>query len=285
MKKLSALVLALLLTLLLALPAFADEIWYPDNDFLSTHYGECEIYPRQRSYYANSRRGYLNLRSSPGGQVLQQVKNGERLTGTARYQDWICVVCDDQAEAALWAPAKELSLIYDYIAFAEDYSGQLSPGTGEAVETFLASREGDNLVVWPYPNAERADWAWDNGGWVYETVSLQGFTYTYTDPEGYLWGACCLPEFGNVWLCLNAPDAGDGYTEIAQLEGGQVTFIPNPKPRIVSVREIPADERYPAREPVPPYVLPGALVGLVTLLSAAALRIFYGRKRKKGGSR
>lgn len=290
--KLTVLLLAALLTLALMPVASADSIWYPENDFIEKHESECDFTVRR--YFINSPKGYIDGLDTPGGRVIYQAENGAEVGVYATYRDWGCIGCpregaelsddwfDNNARGA-WVPLEDLSLIYDRIAFEEDFAGELVPGDQAAVDTFLSARQGDSMVVWPYPNAERAEWAWSNGGWVYENAGSRGFDYTYTDPEGHLWGSCCLPEFKDVWICLDAPDAGDGYTEIAQSDGSK---IPNPKPRVVSVRALPEIELYPAREPQPPRAnyLPALLVLLAVVLSAAALWFFYGKKRNKGGT-
>ena len=280
-KRLAALPLTALLSLSLTIPASADAIWEPENAYYEFHQWWCER--SQRTYLANSPAGFVNIRTSPHGRVVHQVENGVSLTSMYLYKNDIYITAWGVG-AEGWVSLDDMSLIYDYIFFEEEFADQLSPGTPEAAAIFLSSREGDNLVAWPSPNAKNALWAWSNGGWVYDAVSTGGFEYTYTDPEGHLWGACYLREIGDVWLCLDAPDAGDGHTEIAQSDGSK---IPNPKPRVVSVREVPDVTLYPAKEPVPPPfggLLPAILSAAAVLLSAAALWFFYGKKRNKGGA-
>ena len=269
MRKLAALFLTALLAASLAAPALADMIWYPENSFIDAHTRECDFTIRRG--VANSPKGYIDGRKSPDGQVIYQAENGRPVTVYATYQDWGCIGCpeegaepsdswlENEARGA-WVPLADLALVYDHVSLAEDYAAQLVPADRTAVDTILAAREDDTVVLWPYPNAAEAEWAGANGDWVYDSLEIYGFGHTYTDPEGHLWGSCYVHSFGDVWLCLDA--------------------------RVVSVREVPEVTMYPAQEPQPPLsnYLPAALAGGAVVLSAGALWVFYGKKKRRGGT-
>ena len=170
-------------------------------------------------------------------------------------------------------------MVYDDISFIEECGSQFVPCDRELVDALLSARESRYVVYWPYPNAERArDVQWKTD----ESIANMAnhITALYTDPEGYVWGQTRMFDY---WVCLSALDGGDGQVTF-DLPGGATT--PYPKPRVVSVRELPPIEFYPAQEPKPPLAnyLPALLVLLVVLLSGAALWFFYGKKRNKGGT-
>lgn len=272
-----ALLLALLLSLTLTAPVWADVIDEPPNDFFVTHEAACE-YDR-RWYCANSPRGYVNFREAPGGRVTEQAENGARVLSTVLYQDWVLVEYYGDVYWEGWAPRSELSVVYDDISFIEECGSQFVPCDRELVDALLSARESRYVVYWPYPNAERArDVQWKTD----ESIANMAnhITALYTDPEGYVWGQTRMFDY---WVCLSALDGGDGQVTF-DLPGGATT--PYPKPRVVSVRELPPIEFYPAQEPKPPLAnyLPALLVLLVVLLSGAALWFFYGKKRNKGGT-
>lgn len=294
--RLSALFLTALLAASLAAPALADMIWYPENSFIDAHTRECDFTIRRG--VANSPKGYIDGRKSPDGQVIYQAENGRPVTVYATYQDWGCIGCpeegaepsDDWLEndaRGAWVPLADLALVYDRIAFEADFAGELVPGDGEQIERLIEARNSDAIVLWPYPNAEQALSAYAEGGEAYEDFLLYGFKKTFTDEEGFLWGMPLYHPFlgyKEVWVCLSAPDAGDGHTELFQYLDR--TYIPNPNPRVVSVRALPEVTLYPAREPVPPAAdyLPAALAGGAVVLSGGALWVFYRKKKWRGGT-
>ena len=77
MKKLFALVVALVLALTVTLPAAADIIIEPDGVFYNTHRNEC--YYVGRSYIANGKEGHVAVYSAPGALMPEYMTNGERV--------------------------------------------------------------------------------------------------------------------------------------------------------------------------------------------------------------
>ena len=133
-----ALLLALLLSLTLTAPVWADVIDEPPNDFFVTHEAACE-YDR-RWYCANSPRGYVNFREAPGGRVTEQAENGARVLSTVLYQDWVLVEYYGDVYWEGWAPRSELSVVYDDISFIEECGSQFVPCDRELVDALLSAR-------------------------------------------------------------------------------------------------------------------------------------------------
>ena len=70
--------LCLLAVWLLTVPAMADVIWEPDDDFYSSHRDQCDYLGR--SYYVNGPQGGTALwRKEPGGGHVRVLENGTRL--------------------------------------------------------------------------------------------------------------------------------------------------------------------------------------------------------------
>lgn len=286
MRRLTVPLLAVLLALAMALPAFADAIWEPENRFYQRHQEECAHHGEY--YLANSPQGYLNICAAPHGRVIHQEKNGVEILIFMTWEDWGFFEfwnTTGQTEWG-WVPMAELAPLYDYRAFARDYAGQLLPAdqavTRPLLEAYLQSGR-TALVVWPYPNAQEASWCYEEAPRGLRNLEEKDFYQTFTDEEGHLWaftGHQRNSAYDNCWFLLDDLGAGDGL--YAPADGGESAV----GPRIVSVREVPEVTMYPAKEPTPPIenYLPAILSAAAVLLSAAALRFFYGKKRNKGGA-
>ncbi len=280
--KLTALLLTLLLSLSLTLPAFADVLWEPDNRFYQQHALDCEYH--NRSYTANSPQGYVDVRSAPDGVVIAQVENGQRLNVYVLYRDWGYV---NSADTEGWAPLSELSLIYDYLSFEAEHGDEILPVdksvTDPLFDAYLAAGK-TTLVIWPYPNAERYSYSYSGDAGLDLLNGLKEYgVFTYTDEEGHLWGYCSyLYGHRHFWVLLDDPSAGDGVPPASEDKEN-----PEIGERIVSTREIPKAVITPAQKPPLPPTFTLLTVGLVTaavLLSGGALWLFYGKKRRTKGA-
>lgn len=265
MKRLFVFLLALLTLPALAVPAYADVIWEPNNSFYQKHWNECTYV--DRSYYANGPEGFVTLWDAPGGSMVQgQYRNGSSLHVYHQYGDWGCItVFGDEGQVDGWAPMSELELIYDYISFEEEYADKITAYSGE-----FADYAGDAATVnfYEYPGAPRIRQSWDTvGEWhVLENLTggADGHSYIssiFVDEDGRTWGYVSY-MYGhlNSWFCLDEPDGTD-----------------------FPVRDVSAPSLIPAQTPVLPasaYV-PYILVGLVVAATAGLLVFFYGKKRKK----
>jgi len=270
------LALFLLPALVLTVPVFADVIWEPDNQFYREHADACEYH--NRSYLANSPQGYVDLCKAPGSTVTVRVDNGQTLHANFLYEDWAYVTTQD---AEGWAELDQLSLIYDGISFAQEYSDQILPSDASVTAPLLTDyiqSGGTTLVCWPYPNAAVYSYCNSNGADMLEALLEYGFSSVFTDEEGHLWGYCgYLYGFRDFWVLLDDPGAGDGVTPAPEDSPEDAVG-----PRIVDVREIPEVTLYSAAEekPLPDTVkLSGTLVAAVVVLSAAALWGIYRKKK------
>lgn len=286
MKYLYRTALALLLALSLSLPVLADVIVEIENNFYQRHQEECVHHGKY--YLTNSPQGYCNIRTAPNGQVIHQERNGTEVFISVTYGDYGFLEFRDASGrwAWGWVPLEELAPLYDFRAFAREYADQLLPAevsvTGPLLDAYIQSGR-TALVVWPYPNAPQASCCYEEAPRGLQKLQEKGFQRTYTDQEGHLWaftGYYSGGGYENCWVLLDDLSAGDGvYT---RPDGGESAI----GPRIVSVREVPEVTMYPAMEPQPPLAnyLPALLVLLAVVLSAAALRVFYGKKQNKGGT-
>lgn len=267
MKRLSSAVLTLLLLLALTPPAYADIMWEPDgNRFYESHRGECEY--NTRSYYANGPEGFVTAWDAPDGGVVQaQYQNGEALWVGYTWQDWALISrWEDGKETTGWVPLAELSLIYDYLSFQEEYADQIKPYNDE-----FGNYAGDAKVVnfYEYPGAPEVDESFevDGGMDVLGCLTGSGESPSYigsifVDEDGRTWGFInYMYGYRNAWFCLDAPDGED-----------------------FPVREVSAPELTPAQTPVLPAVsyTPYILVAVAVAVTGGILVFFYGKKRKSG---
>lgn len=263
MKKLLSFALALAALLALALPARADILWEPDNDFYQKH--GC-LYVG-RNYYANGPEGFVTLYDAPGGSFVEgQYRNGVSLCVYYQYEDWGCItVFEEDGQVSGWTPLAHLELIYDHISFEEEYAGRIRDYGGEFADY---SGDAETVCFYPYPGApaERisarmelgANNVLDNLTGTSENASY--ISRVFTDENGLTWGYVNY-MYGHLesWFCLDEPD-GESFP----------------------VRQIAQAELIAPQTPVLPAVsyAPYILVGAVVLITGALLSFFYGKRRK-----
>lgn len=264
MKRMLTCLLTLTALLALTAPAFADVLWTPENSFFEKHYDECE--PLVRGYYANGPDGFVTLWDAPGGSIVQgQYENGTALWVYWLYKDWGCIgIWEAGKETDGWVPMDQLSLIYDYLCFEEEYANFITDYTGE-----FADYDGDAKAVnfYEYPGAPEAKQALSTDsfdGLLDNLTGRSGNSYIskiFVDEDGRTWGYVgYVYGIRNAWFCLDDPDGTD-----------------------FPVREVSTADLTPARTPVLPAkgYLPYVLVGAVVVVTAGVLLVLV--KKKKNG--
>lgn len=267
MKRILTCVLALIMLLSLASPAFADVMWEPDgNAFFEKHREDCSY--EDRSYYANGKDGFVTLLDTPGGSVVRaQYKNGEVLWAGYIYKDWALISRWEHGEEFYgWVPMADLTLVYDYICFAEEYAEQIKDYNGE-----FADYDGDArfFYFFPYPGAPESNERFDvSNRFSMDVVgNLTGASGNssyirsiFVDEDGRTWGFInYMYGYRNGWFCLDEPDREN-----------------------FPIREVSTGELTPAQAPHLPTAsyLPFVLVAIVVVVTAALLVFFYGKRRK-----
>ena len=266
MKRLLNCALTLVMLLALTAPAYADVMWEPGDDhFFEAHRDQCEY--NTRSYYANGPEGFVTLWDAPNGSMVKaQYENGENLWVGYTYQGKWALVSrwEDGKDISGWVPLADLSLIYDYLSFEEEYGDRIRPYNGE-----FADYDGNAAEVnfYSYPGAKVIEYTWETAGDWHVLDNLTGtaendsyISKIFVDEDGRTWGFVNY-MYGrlNSWFCLDEPDGAD-----------------------FPVREVSSAELTPAQTPVPPaggYV-PYVLVSAVVAVTGGILAFFYGKRRK-----
>lgn len=252
---------ALALALLLAVPARADVIWEPDNSFYARHAEECEHLGRR--FHANGAEGFVTLWDAPDGFLVQgQYQNGSTLAVDWVWEDWGCVtVYGNGRETTGWVPLSDLSQVYDYLAFGEEYGDRIAPYDGE----FAGYAGGvEEIRFYEYPGAGTVKDTWPTEEILDKLTGRDGEGYiqsVFVDEAGLTWGYVgYLYGSRGLWFCLDDP-GGEDF----------------PLRAVTSVELVPAQApRFPAKACVP-YVLAAAAVVLTVIL----LRHLSRKKREQ----
>ena len=215
-KRISALLLAAALACALTVPALADVIWTPEDDFYTAHASACT--PVNRRYCANSPEGHCGIWSEPGGSLLADAKNGTEWSVSFTYDAsgvlWGLVEYDAAANPSDylswteghksgtgWAPMSELTVIYDGQSFREEHGGEFAPYGGQFDD--LLSSDDRRVIVWSYPGSGEivGDFSHLDHGYA---PSLAVDTQ-WTDADGRVWGRVDYYLGARGWACLSDP--------------------------------------------------------------------------------
>jgi len=264
-RKLPALALALLLTFALALPVRADVMWEPIGDsFYEDHHEQCQYV--DRSYLANGPQGYVTLRRSP--QSAEEVYNvpnssplyvGYRWTAADNTEWCVCEYAIQNGDGwdwkEGWAPLTELSLIYDYLCFAEDHEAEFKDydGSGDALT---------EVCLYSYPGGVFKDTLTEERE--YQPFS-EAFQNLYTDEAGRRWSFLgYYMGRQNAWACLDDPlneELGVAEVQSAAAVRGELDCVVIPPPE-----EVPAAKEFPL------WLLPAGLTAAAAVVTALLIR-------------
>ena len=210
MRILLSAVLCVLLAVLTCVPALADVIWEPHDDFYHKEFVNCDYVGR--SYTANGQGGTVAVMKEPGSsKTVATVNNGSTFYVSFSYTDksgavWGVVEFSVDASGSVspaygggttgWVRMSDLELVYDYISFDEEHRSEFKPYTG-GYDVF---KDINELVFWSYPGS----------GVIVSTETKPQIdeyfelTTTYTDGNGKLWGFVSY-YYGlkNVWVCIS----------------------------------------------------------------------------------
>ena len=285
MKRIAVLLLVLAFGLALALPALADVIFEPEDDFYKKHREECSYV--NRNYYVDGEGGSVTVWRSPENRKeVASAANGEVFNVSFVWDGgaegtWGVVAYDrEDWRKSGWVLMSDLRLKYDSISFREEFGGEIREMKAE-----LKLGDYPKLQSWPYPCAAAPDGCFDwsgDSGWSAPEEPL-AFNNVYEDPSGLRWGYVGY-FYGDrdFWVCLSAPDAEDPWAALGAVRPADPGEASRPAPA-------PVQDPSPAPDPAPTVVpspqtsesgvlLPACLTGGAAVLAGILLVVF--RKKR-----
>lgn len=213
MKQGRSILLALLLGLLLALPALADEIYEPEDSFYQSHARECEHAER---FYVVTGAG-ADVAEAPGQKSVGSCAAGETI-----YAEYIWrseksgstwgLVNFRNAEGYWdegWVLLDGMEIVPDGREFNAQYGGEVY--TSEDAPEIKLWETGPYL--WTYPGAAEPDAVLDtfvDPEHFYDADLILTFRTLYDDPEGRTWGRIDYWRgWQDRWVCLSDPENPD----------------------------------------------------------------------------
>lgn len=266
-RKITTLLLAVVMLLALSVPAFADIMWEPyGNSFYESHQGEMNYV--DRGYLANGQKGYITIKAAPNSLVeVANLTNGTRFNVGMTWQEkdgtqWAVGYYSFKTESGWddytgWVPMSDLALIYDYEEFAADHSGEFAEydGSGdELTEVCLYSYPGG---VYRYNLTESKSYM----------PFAESFEHLYTDENGLRWTYVgYYMGRNNAWACIDDPlneNLGtEGYLTVSQVRGIE-------------------DDVIPAEEAPEALIWPVWLIPVVLIIAVAVATAVLVRKKNK----
>ncbi len=282
LKSLAALVLLSLLLLSAVLPSFADVIIEPEDSFFAQHEDEC-TYQEFRQYIVNTDAGHTYLYVNPeSDRTIKGYPNGEKVAVYWLYTDKDGEVWGLLSHSTGWFRMSELTVVYDSVSFLNEHSHEMKPYV-DGSYTIVAD-ESKPVVMWKYPGQRSESSFYDHD--VTEYVSE-----TYTDPDGEVWGYIqYYMGMRKVWVCLTDP-YGDGGVETDEAVTTDLKAEPT-DPDGIPTSPVGDGDIVLKADPTPQdkipmsegnkrtFIIVGALVGGVVLVTAAVIVVLSGKKSK-----
>ena len=197
---------------LLITVAYADLAIPPDNDFFNRYENEC-VY-LGRSFYVSGADGFVQAKNSPAASKgSSKINNGDVV-----YLEYSCLYNGEywglvRNENGWIKIDDQLLVLYDYVAFEENYSEEFYIYKGDYAEL----KETGAAVAWPWPGA-------DSPLWTIEDLDTANFRvlHAYKDDQDREWGfVTYLYGSPNIWFCLSDP-----------LNKDIPAFNPSPEPTV-----------------------------------------------------
>lgn len=214
MKRFFAMLTAAVCALALTVPAFADVIWTPEDDFFKAHQSECTL--EKRNYYINSRDGYADLQTSPVSEkTVARAKNGAQVSVGFTYEKngvkWGVVSYSvsenkknwlkwDKESGVGWVRMSDLLLIYDEQSFETDHGKEFTKYDG-SFDKLCASAD-QRVIVWSYPGSGVISADMKTLDQSYSALKPSAM---WMDANGRVWGKIDYYKGIRGWACLSDP--------------------------------------------------------------------------------
>lgn len=232
-----------------AIPACADLIWEPNDEFYEVHREECcEV---KRVYKVSGGSGSVELLDAPNGTVIQELHNGEHIWIYYSWSDGAVTwgYLEAGSDQKGWVRMEDMLLMYDGREFMQDHKEEI-----ESVSSFVKV-EFQSVKLFRYPNGPEEDAIMFDD--LDEEVS---FSTIYTDDAGLQWGYVSrLHGEREKWICIDEP----------MIEGAaERKYVHTPQ-----------QEQAAASRRQTTLILAAVLVAVVVLISAVLIHKLPKRKR------
>ena len=288
LKRISAILLALLLMLCLVPATFADVIFEPRDSFYEKHREDMRY--ADKVYIAQEKaNGY---ESPEDDDVMLTASDGTRLYISHVYTDengeewgiydWDTTTC--------WFRLSDLEPVYDTRDFINDHKHEFTDYNDQLADLPL---DGGEMPLWKYPGSE------DQYGSVYldEYFTHADYaSFVYTDAEGRNWVYFPYVFGMEGWANADDPLNPDPvvFDANAPAQEPKATPAPTEAPAAESTAQpLPSEEPIPTEEPAAPVssasrlstivliVIAVLAVGFVVVLSVVLIIVFFVLSKNK----
>jgi len=216
MKKLTCLLLCVLLVCFTAAPALADVIWEPYEDsFYAKHSGECKSV--SSNYIVNSPTDSVTVYESPLSETQKSVFNngatiyiGYTWTDTAG-KVWGVVEYEDSANGIPnsvwyngdtgWLDMADMVRMYNANDFWTDHETEFT--SYNEPQTIPADKV---LLLWTYPGSGETSGSIDYQQWGWKPDDEPTYSTSWTDKSGLQWAYVSYYYACTGWICLSDPN-------------------------------------------------------------------------------
>ncbi len=188
--------------ILSVMPAKADAIWEPNDNFYHEHHEECQYV--NRNFTANGPDGEVIVYKSPENpKVVDTWENGFKAYISFVYTDedgneW-GIYENYETDVMGWVPMAYMKVVYDGISFAEEFGESFVEESGVISEEYA----GQILHCFDYPGA-KSSYEFHTEG----INEMPPYQYTFTDEQGLEWGYVgYFYGVRRVWICISNPTA------------------------------------------------------------------------------
>ena len=168
--------------MLSAMPAKADAIWEPNDNFYNEHREDCKYV--NRTFIANGPDGEVIVYKSPENPMVAGTwENGFKAYISFVYTDedgneW-GIYENYETDVMGWVPMAYMKVVYDGISFAEEFGESFVEESGVISEEYA----GQILHCFAYPGA-KSSYEFHTEG----MNEMPPYQYTFTDEQGLEWG-------------------------------------------------------------------------------------------------
>ena len=239
--------------------AHAEAVIEPDNDFYSRYRRECVFLGRV--FCAVSRDETIYVMKAPNqNEFVTQMSYGDKIyieyscLYNGEYWGITSMYLDNSTQILCgWIKLNELRVMYDYIAFEEEFIDDFYVYVGDYSEIKAAGA----AIAWQWPGADAPLWTIEGIDMTYFQV-----LHAFKDSQSREWGFIpYLYGSPNIWFCLSDP-----------LNRDIPAFNPTPEPTVWVSETIHIDIGKPSYATI---AIAAILVALTVVGSGLIIKVYW----------